>query len=153
MFYSGWLAGGSCLIFPHLPERIIRNFGYTQTILKHSAIFAPPTMMRREMNAMFDDYLSHLVPKEAHNTITKSDWSYVDGYIRWFFRVSHPYMVQAALGDSLRPAHQKILEEEQAQLGHAHDVFPRCRRILEIAQTTIDIDIFSDGSELRRERH
>lgn len=45
---------------------------------------------------MLDDYLSHMVPEEARSTIVESDWSYVDEYIRWFFRVSHLDMVQAA---------------------------------------------------------
>lgn len=32
-------------------------------------------------------------------------------------------MMLASLGDPSRPAHQEILEEEQAQLDHAHDIF------------------------------
>lgn len=42
-------------------------------------------------------------------------------------------MVQVALEDLLRSTPQEILEEERAQLDHVHDVFPRCRRIVEIA--------------------
>lgn len=53
---------------------------------------------------------------------------------------AHSYMVQTALGDLLRLSRQKILE----------DVFPRCHRIVEIAQAGIDRGIFPDGSDVRQ---
>lgn len=53
-----------------------------------------------------------MISEEAHSTIAKSDWSYVDGYIRWFFRVSHMYMMQVAPRDPPNPPHQEILEEK-----------------------------------------
>lgn len=99
----------------------------------HPVVSAPPSLTRREMNSIFDDYLSHLVLKEVRSTIIESSWSYVDKYVNQFFRVSHMYMVQAAPGDQSSPTHQDILEEEQAQLVHAHDVLPRCCHIMEIA--------------------
>lgn len=52
--------------------------------------------------------------------------------------MSHPYIIHAAIGDPPRSSHQKILEEEKTQLGHAHDVLPRFLRIVEIAQADID---------------
>lgn len=106
--------------------------------------------MRIQIDDMFDDYVSHLVSEETQDTIDESDWSYVEGYIRWFFRVSHSHMVQAPPGDTSRPAHQGILEDEQTQLDHAEDLLPKCRRIVEIAQAGIDKDIFSDGSDVRQ---
>lgn len=69
-------------------------------------------MTRRNMDVIFYDYLSHLVLVETRSVIIESDWSYVDGYIWWFFRVSHPYKMQNALGDPLRSIHKEILEEE-----------------------------------------
>lgn len=59
-------------------------------------------------------------------------------------------MVHVAPGDPPKPAHQKILEEEQAQLDHAHDVFPICRCIVYIPQADIDKGIFPDGSKVRQ---
>ncbi|XP_050920222.1 uncharacterized protein LOC127137843 [Lathyrus oleraceus] len=118
ILYSVWLACGSRLTFLHLPERVMRQFNYTQTISRHLVVSAPPAMTYRDMNLMFDDYLSHLIMDEVLSAIVESDWSYIDVYLKWFFRVSHPYMVQAALGDPLMSAHQKLLEEEQTQLDH-----------------------------------
>lgn len=94
------------------------------------------------MNDMFDDYERHLVPEEAQSTIALSVWSYVDGYIRWFFKVSHSHMMRASLGDPPEPAHQEILEEKQTHLDHVEDVLPICRRIVEIAQTIINKGIW-----------
>lgn len=99
---------------------------------------------------MFDDYESHLVPKEACVTIASSDWSYIKGYIIWFFRVSHSYMVHAALGDLSRPTHHEILEEEQVQLDHTDDVLPRYRRIMKIVRESIHKGIFHDESGVRQ---
>ncbi|XP_050898936.1 uncharacterized protein LOC127105772 [Lathyrus oleraceus] len=78
ILYSGWLLCGSRFTAPHLPERVMWQFGY----------------------------------KEARDTIAENDWSYVEGYTKWFFKVSHPYMVHAALEDPSRPAYQEILENE-----------------------------------------
>ncbi|CAL5205132.1 unnamed protein product [Lathyrus oleraceus] len=86
LLYSGWLACGSRLNAPHLPEH---------------------------MDAMIDDYESHLESEEALSTMAESDSIYVDEYIKWCFRISHLYMVQTALGDPPRSAHQEILEEDQ----------------------------------------
>lgn len=72
-----------------------------------------------------------------------SDRSYVEGYIIWFVRMSHSYMVHVAPRDPSRSAHQEILEGEHAQLDHVEDVFPRCRCIVKIAQEDIDRGIFS----------
>ncbi|XP_050875986.1 uncharacterized protein LOC127079651 [Lathyrus oleraceus] len=150
VLYSGWLPYKSHLTAPHLSECVMRKFGYTQIILRHPIVYAPLALIRRHIKDMFDDYDSHMIPETAWATIAESDWSYVDGYIRWFFRVSHPYMVHAAPGDTPRLVHQDILEEEQAQLCHVEDVSPMYCSIVEITRTYIDRGIFSDGSNVRQ---
>lgn len=42
-----------------------------------------------------------------------------------------------------------MLEGDETLLDHVHDALPRCRHIMEIAQTNIDRGIFPDGSEVR----
>ena len=73
VLYSGCLAYGSHLTFPHLLECVIRQFDYTQTIPRHSDVSAPSAMTRKDMNVMFDDHLSHLVSKEARSIIAASN--------------------------------------------------------------------------------
>ncbi|XP_050908477.1 uncharacterized protein LOC127122130 [Lathyrus oleraceus] len=150
VLYSGWLACRSRLTAPHLPERMMRKFGYTQTILRHSVVSDPPALTYRQIYAMFNHYESYLVPDETQSTVADSDSSYANGYIRWFFMVSHLYMVHDALGDPLRPAHHEILEEKHAQLDHAKDVLPRCHHILEIAHADIEKGIFLYGYDVRQ---
>ncbi|XP_050889784.1 uncharacterized protein LOC127095089 [Lathyrus oleraceus] len=113
VLYSGWLACELCLTAHHLPECVMRKFDYTQTIPRHPNVSSPPALTCRQMGDIFDDYESHLVLEEAQSTIAPSDWRYVNGYIRWFLRVSRLYMMHATPGDTLRPAHREILEEEQ----------------------------------------
>ncbi|CAL5185273.1 unnamed protein product [Lathyrus oleraceus] len=92
----------------------MRNFGDTQTIPRHPIVSVPLALTRRQMDDMFDDYESHMVPEEARSIIVPSDLSYMDEHIRRFFRVSHLYMMQDAPRDPPRPTHQEILEEDRA---------------------------------------
>lgn len=64
--------------------------------------------------------------------------------------MSYLYMVHDAPEDPPRPMHQKILEEEQAQLYHDYDVLPRCQYIVGIMHVGIDRGIFPYGSEVRQ---
>lgn len=64
------------------------------------------------MDVMFGGYESHMVTEETRSIIDESDLSYGNTYIRWFFKMSHPYMVQNAPEDPPSPVHQEILEEE-----------------------------------------
>lgn len=100
----------------------MRHFGYTQIIPRHPVVSTPPTLTRIQIEDMFDDYESHLIPEKARATVVEREWSYVKGYIKLFLRVSYSYMVQAAPGDLPKPIHREILEEEQSQLDHDVDV-------------------------------
>lgn len=44
MLYSRWFACESRLTAPHLPDRVMRKFGYTQTIPKYPIVYAPPDL-------------------------------------------------------------------------------------------------------------
>lgn len=61
----------------------------------------------------------------------------VYNYIKWFYRVLHPYMTPDAKGDSYRSYHLEILEKEQARLDHDVDVLPICYCIVAIERHTI----------------
>ncbi|XP_058746810.1 uncharacterized protein LOC131619762 [Vicia villosa] len=63
-----------------------------------------------------------MVPEKEQATRGESDWSCVKGYITWYYRVSHPYMLPAAPRDPPRPSHEEILQAHQAELDHTHDL-------------------------------
>ncbi|XP_058784587.1 uncharacterized protein LOC131659411 [Vicia villosa] len=91
-----------------------------------------------------------MVPEEARATRAESDWSCVEGYITWYYRVSHPYMLPAAPRDPPRPAHEEILQTHQAEMDNTHDLLPRCREIADTGLGAIADGLFPKGSAQRR---
>ena len=71
--FTRWLACGTCKTAPYMPERVMRQFGYTQTIPRHPALFFPPAVKRKEMDEIFDDFENHLVPEEARSIVAPND--------------------------------------------------------------------------------
>ncbi|XP_058768537.1 uncharacterized protein LOC131642273 [Vicia villosa] len=127
--YSGWLAACSTIDVRYLPECVMHQFGYEQTIPHDSHFLAPIAMTRRQLDEVFADWKHHMVPEEAQATLVEHDWSCAEGYITWYHRVSHPYMLPAAEGCPPRPSHEEILLAHQAQLDHTEDLLPLCRQI------------------------
>ncbi|KOM53009.1 hypothetical protein LR48_Vigan09g166800 [Vigna angularis] len=94
--YFGWIWIGDTLC-RHLPERVLRQFGFQQYIPR-----SPTTIPDADVVAidhMWLHFRAHVVSNVRHAT-SPSDC--VDGYIQWFRRVSHPYIIVAA--DDARPA-------------------------------------------------
>lgn len=60
-FYSRWLTCGSCLLYPHLPERVMRRFVFLQFIPRHPSKSAPPTVRRRDLDVTLNGFYNHLV--------------------------------------------------------------------------------------------
>ena len=61
--FTGWLACGMRKTAAYMPERVMRQFGFTQTIPRDPTVCAPPTVKRSDMDALFDDFEHHLVPE------------------------------------------------------------------------------------------
>ncbi|CAK8544882.1 unnamed protein product [Lathyrus sativus] len=76
----------------------MRQFGYTQTISRHPNVFVPLGLTRMQIKEIYADYQRHMVSDESRPTRAPRDWSCVDGYIMWFFTVSHPHIVPTAEG-------------------------------------------------------
>ncbi|XP_058760961.1 uncharacterized protein LOC131634322 [Vicia villosa] len=98
ILYSGWLAATSTIIVRYLPKCVMGQFGYQQTIPRLPSDSGPIAMTRRQLDEIFVDWEHHLVPAEARATTSERDWSCVDGYITWYYRVLHPYMLPTAPG-------------------------------------------------------
>ena len=87
MFY-GFLRLG-ILIHCHLPERVLRQFGFMQPIPR------PPSSLPMLDFATIDDrwrdYDQFIVIQVV---LVPTSFSCLDGYLQWFKRVSHPYILR-----------------------------------------------------------
>ncbi|XP_058733393.1 uncharacterized protein LOC131605002 [Vicia villosa] len=147
--YSGWLAAISTIIVRYLLERVMRQFSYQQTISRHPSDSAYIAMTSQQLDDVFVDWEHHIVPDEARETRSEVDWSYVNGYINWYYRVSHSYMIPTAPGSPPRPAHEEILRTYQTQLNHTQDVLPWCRQIADMGRACIANGFFPERSNDR----
>ncbi|WVZ21388.1 hypothetical protein V8G54_008710 [Vigna mungo] len=87
--YSGWIRIGDTLS-RHLPERLMRQFGFYQEIPR------PPTVVADADVVAVDFAWLHFTDHVIRNVRQASYPSEcVDGYIQWFRRVSHPYIIAA----------------------------------------------------------
>ncbi|XP_058760751.1 uncharacterized protein LOC131634101 [Vicia villosa] len=127
--YSGWLVASSTIVVCYLLERVMRQFEYEQTIPRDPTFSTPLSMAHRQLDEVFADWEQDMVPKEARATLAEHVWSCAEGYITWYYRVSHSYMLPAAEGGPPRPAHEEILRSQQAQLDHTKGLLPLCRQI------------------------
>lgn len=78
--------------FLHLLERILRQYGYVQIIP-----ISPTTFLALELEDVvvaFQDFSVHALvqAQRGQHTTSRKQWMYDEGYIRWFYHVSHPIM-------------------------------------------------------------
>ncbi|XP_058774201.1 uncharacterized protein LOC131648465 [Vicia villosa] len=97
----------------YLSEWYMQQFDYVQTIPRSPTQASRDTIARWDLNDIFEDWEQHMVPEEYRLMQESSSWQYVEGYVIWFYTVSHPIMTLDALGHPPRSAHEKILENQQ----------------------------------------
>lgn len=118
-----------------------------QIVMRSPFVFSPNNIVRRHLDDILADYESHLVPEEYKSMLATSQWSYVDGYMTWFNSVSHPVMILYALECPPRPAHEEILENEQARDDHVIDVLSIWLNIMCITYDDIEFGLFERGGD------
>lgn len=140
-FYFGWLACGSRLMYPYLPEHVMPQFRYMQFIPRDTFDSSPPTMALRDVDVdvMYDDYLNHLVLDDTQGTLAPSEWSCAYEVATLYFRLSHHYLTLDTPRVPPRPAHPKILKDEQVRDDHVVDVLHKYRCIMNLAHADINI--------------
>lgn len=122
LFYSWWLACGRHMMWWYLPEECTRQFGYVNIILRSPFESASNSIVCRHLYDILADYEIHLVSEECRSMSATIQWPYVNGYMTWFYSVSHPVMTPDAPGRPPRSTHEEILENEQVRDDHAIDV-------------------------------
>ncbi|XP_006586486.2 protein MAIN-LIKE 1-like [Glycine max] len=96
--YSGLLRWGPVAVY-YRPERVVRQFGYTQTIP------APPVdswVLYDDIHDRWMHYEDHIVPAGEVYVVPGACSS---DYIDWFFRISHPFMTPGHTIDPLPHGH------------------------------------------------
>ncbi|KAH1250199.1 Protein MAIN-LIKE 1 [Glycine max] len=96
--YSGPLCWGPVAVY-YRPERVVRQFGYTQTIP------APPVdswVSYDDIHDRWMHYEDHILPGGEVCVVPGACSS---DYIDWFFRISHPFMTPGHAVDPLPHGH------------------------------------------------
>ena len=100
----------------HLPERVVRQYGYVHKVPR------PPTTIMlltpADVAAAFLEFALHVVPQQQKGAQVPDDepWKHSDNYIRWFYRVSHPLIVNPDPEPEIvmpRPVYQNILVDQE----------------------------------------
>ncbi|MCI67876.1 hypothetical protein A2U01_0089135, partial [Trifolium medium] len=78
-----------------LPERVLRQFGFTQTIPRHPSQDADPFAKREHISEQFAEYLDRMLTLEQRGLAAIYSWYAAYGYMR-----------PLPLGDPPRPCEQ-----------------------------------------------
>ncbi|XP_027915206.1 protein MAIN-LIKE 1-like [Vigna unguiculata] len=91
--FSGFLRVGT-VVQRHLPERVLRQFGFIQPIPR-----PPSSVPMMDFEAIDDRWKKH-EQFVVHQVVqAPAPFSCSDGYLQWFRRVSHPYILRGAKAD------------------------------------------------------
>jgi hypothetical protein len=115
-WYSGWIMVDKQKMVHHLSERVLRQYDYVQTIP------GPPTSIGQldpaEVATAFLEFVVHVLSQQERGEPVPEDegWKHSDGYIKWFYRVSHPIIAGPAPVPeyiAAKPVYQKIIVEQE----------------------------------------
>ncbi|MCI37661.1 putative IMP dehydrogenase/GMP reductase, partial [Trifolium medium] len=82
---------------------VLRQYGYTQTIPRLPTPAANPLATRDHISAQFAKYLYRVLTPDQRGLGAICPWYAAPGYMRWYFGISHPYMMPLPPGDPPRP--------------------------------------------------
>ncbi|PNY02088.1 hypothetical protein L195_g025392 [Trifolium pratense] len=86
----------------YLPERVLHQFGFTHTIPRFPSQSANPVTTRAEISLHFVHYLDMVLTPEHRGLAVIRPWDAAYGYMRWYFRISHPYINPLPAGKKRR---------------------------------------------------
>ncbi|MCI23684.1 putative IMP dehydrogenase/GMP reductase, partial [Trifolium medium] len=137
----------------YLPEWVLRQFGYTQTIPSLLSQSANPLATRDQISAQYTQYLDRVLTPEQRGLAAIYAWYATPDYLRWYFQISHPYIRPLPPGDPPRPCeHEALIEEEAQSEGPiAISLTNRIKMIRAIANDMLLSGELPDGSHAQRD--
>ena len=113
--YSGWLRYRDRMV-RYLSEKVLCQFRRVQTIPIHPVQSAPPDLNLAEISNRFRRSLDYALTPEQLGQHAVHDVEAAEGYIEWFYRVSHPCMVLPDMPVPVsRPLEREVLDAQAAQ--------------------------------------
>ena len=111
-WYYGWIMAGKQKMVRHLPKRVLRQYGYVQSVPRPLTTIMP--LVPLDVVVAFLVFALHVVPQQqrGHQVLDDEPWKHSDRYIRWFYYVSNPLIVNPAPEPDIvmsRPVYQDIL--------------------------------------------
>ena len=114
----------------HLPERVLRQYGYVQTIPKPPTDIGPLTVA--DVAKAFMEFALQVLSQQKRGDLVPDNesWDHSRGYMRWFVRVSHPIVnppavipdYTAAAHPRLVPPYEEVIVQQQ-WVRHPSDPF------------------------------
>ncbi|KAL5153281.1 Protein MAIN-LIKE 1 [Glycine soja] len=144
--YSGLLRWGPVAVY-YRPERVVWQFGYTQTI---PAPLVDSWVSYDDIHDRWMHYSDHIVP--AGEVCTMSGQCASD-YMDWFFRISHPFMTPGHASDLLPDGHASqprvVPQVPQTDIPHVPELRASSTSVEELGHA---VDVYDEIVE-RLERH
>ncbi|XP_057452832.1 protein MAINTENANCE OF MERISTEMS-like [Lotus japonicus] len=103
--YSGYIRthyGRS--VSRHLPERVMRQFGFIQDIPRHPSEIQTTGSLAETTDAAYAEFEPHLRPQGIPATYPGEA---VEGYMRWYSRVSHVFIIPEDRREGLSAVKQR----------------------------------------------
>ena len=98
--YSGWLMCGNERVYRHLPERVKRQFAFVHDIPRHPSDVAE--MPHELLATLLLDLVVWYYPDWRLRV--GRQWQHEPGYMAWYAKVSHPWIIPPDEGSTPRPA-------------------------------------------------
>jgi hypothetical protein len=117
------------MICPHLPERVLRQYGHVQSIPRAPFVSAKAGMNRFTIDEAFHNMLvENYVTEDMRGPRVTKGFEAEPGYIAWFYKVSHPKIWAPMEGSPPRSVNLEVLIEED-NANDKLDVFEICRKL------------------------
>jgi len=99
----------------HLPERVLRQYRYIQSVPRPPTTIMP--LVPADVVVAFLEFALHVVAQQHRGAQVPDDepWRHLDRYIKWFYCVSHPIIVNPPPEPEItvpRPVYQDVLVDQ-----------------------------------------